>query len=57
VAQHLARPIRFLAQSGQIEVRVAQQRVLRERIAIRRDRLVFALDSSNPGRCRTRSRQ
>ena len=42
--QRLARPIGFLVQSGQIEMRVAQQRVLGERVAIRRDRFVFPLE-------------
>src|ERR1043165_4148115 len=39
--QRLARPVGFFVQSRQIEVRVAQQRILDERVAIRGHRLVF----------------
>jgi hypothetical protein len=42
--QRLTRPIRLLVQSRQVEMRVAEQWVLRKRLAIRRDRLFLALE-------------
>ena len=42
--QRLARPVGLLVQSGQVEVGVVEQRVLRQGLAIRRDRLLLALE-------------
>src|SRR5687768_9441056 len=42
--QRLARTVGLFMQSGQIEVRVAQERILRQRIAISRNGLLFPLE-------------